>query len=265
MSFSPILPLTGYAGWAFLKRTMPAQKEAFQSTASLVRDEDYFRAKIGSVKTATELVSDRRLLSVALGAYGLDGDIDNRYFILKVLEEGTLDSNSLSNKLSDKQYRALSSGFGFGDYSVPRTQLSDFADKTLEAYRTRQFEAAVGAQDDNMRLALNAERELATLSTKNTSDDTKWFTIMGSEPLRKVFEGALGLPTSFSSLDLDQQLSTFKEKASKAFGGSEVSQFNESEKLDALIRRFLVRSEALASFSATSPGSIALTLLRGAG
>lgn len=264
MSFTPILPFTGYAGWAFLKRTMPQQQEALQATASVVRDEDYFRAKIGSIKTADDLVSDRRLLTVALGAYGLDADIDNRYFIKKVLEEGTLDAGSLANKLSDKQYRAFSSGFGFGDYSVPRTQLSDFADKTIEAYRTRQFEAAVGEQDDSMRLGLNAERELALLSGKTSSNDTKWYTIMGSEPLRQVFEGALGLPSSFSSLDLDQQLSTFKDKALSAFGSSEVSQFSDPDKLDALIKRFLIRTEAMASFTGTSSGQIALTLLQGA-
>lgn len=264
MSFTPIVPFSGYSGWSFLKRTMPAQKEVFQASPSLARDEDYFRAKIGSVKTAEALVSDRRLLTIALGAYGLDDDIDNRYFIKKVLEEGTFDSSSLANRLADKQYLALSSGFGFGDYSVPRTQLSDFADKTLEAYRTRQFEAAVGEQDENMRLALNAERELKTLSARNLSNDTKWFTIMGSEPLRRVFEGALGLPSSFSSLDLDQQLSTFKEKASKVLGSSEVAQFTDPDKVETLVRRFLVRSEALASFSATSPGAIALSLLQGA-
>nr|WP_022702340.1 DUF1217 domain-containing protein [Pseudorhodobacter ferrugineus] len=262
MSFSPIVPFSGYSGWAFLKRTMPAQKEAFQAAPTLARDEDYFRAKIGSVKTAEALVSDRRLLTVALGAYGLEADIDNRYFIKKVLEEGTLDSGALANRLADKQYRAFSSGFGFGDYAIPSTQLSDFADKTLEAYRARQFEAAVGEKDENMRLALNAERELKTLSARDVSNDTKWFTIMGSGPLRKVFEGALGLPSRFSSIDLDQQLATLKDKASQSFGSAEVSQFSDLKKVDELVRKFLVRSEALASFSATSPGAIALTLLQ---
>lgn len=42
-------------------------------------DEAYFRAKIGSVKTAEQLVSDRRLLKVALGAFGLEADINNRF------------------------------------------------------------------------------------------------------------------------------------------------------------------------------------------
>jgi hypothetical protein len=265
MSFTPIVPFSGYSGWAFLKRTMPAQQEAFQKSAELVRDEDYFRANIGSINSAEELVSDRRLLSVALGAYGLDDDIDNRFFIKKVLEEGSIDSTSLANKLSDKQYLAFSKAFGFGDYSVPRNKLSDFADKTLESYRTRQFETAVGDQDENLRLGLNAERELATLSARSISNDAKWYTVMGSEPLRSVFEGALGLPSSFSSLDIDVQLSTFKEKANKVFGSDEVSQFSDPDKIEGLVRKFLLRAEALASFSSTSPASIALSLLQNAG
>lgn len=264
MSFSPILPFGGYSGWSFLKRTLPAQTEAFRANPSLARDEDYFRAKIGSVKTADDLVSDRRLLKVALGAYGLDADIENRYFIKKVLEDGTLDTGALANKLADKQYRAFSSGLGFGDYDIPRTQLSDFADKTLAAYRIRQFETAVGEQDDNLRLAMNAERELSALASRTSSDETKWFTIMGSTPLRQVFEKALGLPNSFASLDLDQQLNTLQDKTKRAFGSDQVAQFDDPEKVEALIRRFLIRSEAVASFSSTSPGAVALSLLQGA-
>ena len=262
MSFSPIVPFGGYSGWAFLKRTMAEQKEAFVAAPSLARDEDYFRAKIGSVKTAEDLVSDRRLLTVALGAYGLDSDINNRFFIQKVLEGGTLKPEALANRLADKQYLALSAGFGFGDFSIPRTQLSDFADKTVEAYRTRQFEAAVGEQNDDMRLALNAERELSKLAGRSISDDAKWFTIMGSAPLRQVFEKALGLPSSFASLDLDLQLATLQEKAEKAFGSKEVAQFADPQNVEDLVSKFLIRSEALASFSGTSSASMALTLLQ---
>jgi hypothetical protein len=262
MSFAPILPFGGYTGWTFLKRTMAAQQQAFQSAPSLARDEDYFRAKIGSVKTADDLVSDRRLLAVALGAFGLDADINNRFFVKKVLEDGTLDPGALANKLADKQYRAFSSAFGFGDFGTPRTQLSDFAETTLTAYKARQFESAVGTQNEDLRLALNATRELGSIASRNSSEDTKWFTILGSAPLRQVFEKALGLPTSFAAIDLDQQLSTLRDKTEKAFGSPDISQFSEPEVLEDLIRKFLIRSEAMASFSATSPGSIALSLLQ---
>jgi hypothetical protein len=61
-------------------------------------------------------VGDRRLLEVALGAFGLDDDIRNRFFIRKVLEEGTTSpSRRFANRLSDKRYLALAETFGFGD------------------------------------------------------------------------------------------------------------------------------------------------------
>lgn len=264
MSFAPVIPLGGYAGWTFLKRTMAAQKTAFQANPATQRDEDYFRQKIGSVHTAEALVSDRRLLKVALGAHGLDADLGNKFFIRKVLEDGTLKTGALANRLADKQYAALSSAFGFGDYNTPRTQLSDFADTILADYRTRQFEAAVGEGNSDMRLALNAERELASLAGKSLSEDGKWFTILGSKALRTVFETAFGLPASFGAIDLDQQVSTMKVKAAALMGDSGVNQFAESAQVEKLLRRFLVRSESAAGgISPLAKGAGALQILSG--
>ena len=90
MSYSPILPVSGYGGWAFLKRTMATQTAAFNASGELKRDEDYFRARIGKINSAEELVADRRLLKVALGAFGLDADINSKAFVQNVLEDGTL-------------------------------------------------------------------------------------------------------------------------------------------------------------------------------
>jgi len=262
MSFAPVVPLAGYAGWGFLKRTLPSQKAAFAADTGIRRDDDYFRAHIGSIKSAEALVSDRRLLKVALGAFGLDADINNRFFIRKVLEEGTLNVGTLANRLADKQYLAMSAAFGFGDFPVPSTQISTFADTILSAYATRQFESAVGDQNGDLRLALNAERELPTLANRNISENAKWFTIMGSTPLRKVFETAFGLPPSFATLDLDTQLTTFRARAETTLGTANVSQFTDRVPLDKLLRRFLLRSEATAGLSSSAPGASALQLLQ---
>ena len=131
MTFQPVIPFGGFAGWAFLKRTMATQQAALQASSTNQRDEAYFREKIGKIETAEDLVSDRRLLRVALTAYGLEGDINNKAFIRKVLEDGTLKEGALSGRLANKQYEKFSAAFGFGDFSVPRSQLSDFADKPL--------------------------------------------------------------------------------------------------------------------------------------
>lgn len=265
MSFTPVVPLGGYAGWAFLTRTREAQKEAFVASPSLQRDEAYFRARIGSVTTAEELVADRRLLRVALTAFGLEADIDNRYFIRKVLEDGTLNPDALANKLADKRYLEFSKAFGFGDYAVPRTVLSDFADRILAGYETRSFEAAIGAQDDRMRLAMNAERELAALAGRAISDDAKWLLVMGSPPLREVFQTAFGLPAGFAALDLDQQMGVFRERAERLLGSSGIDQFADPARIEDLIRVFFLRAEIGAGGGAYSSASAALTLLQAAG
>ena len=262
MTFAPALPLSGYAGWTLLKRTMAVQTAAFSASPEIKSDEVYFRAKIGKIDSAEQLVSDRRLLKVALGAFGLGDDINNRYFIRKVLEDGTLKADALANKLADKSYQKFSAAFGFGNFATPSTKISDFPDKILTAYRSRSFEAAVGQQDGNMRLALNAERELTDLAAKTSSENTKWYTVLGSEPLRRVFETALGLPAAFGALDIDQQLSVIKSKAKSQLGSDKVADFAAPAEMDKLLRRFLIRSEIGALGSGTSAAQNALTILQ---
>lgn len=263
MTFQPALPFGGFAGWNFLKRTQTQQTSLSNRDPVQQRDVAYFREKIGKIDTAEQLVDDRRLLRVALGAFGLDSDIGNKAFIRKVLEGGTLTPDSLANRLADKQYQKFSAAFGFGDFSVPRSKISTFADKIIPDFQARQFEAAVGARDDNMRIALNAERELPAMAKRtNVSDDTLWFNVMGNKPLRQVFEVALGIPTSLGKLDLDRQLEVFKERAEKQLGSASLKQFKDPAAIDSLMRRYHIRSEAASATQLTSPQATALSLLQ---
>lgn len=263
MTFTAVVPLGGLGGWRFLTRTEDAQRASLARDPVIRRDVDYFRAKIGGVRTADDLVSDRRLLSVALGAFGLDADINNRAFIRKVLDDGTLTTGALANKLADKRYLELSKAFGFGDFAVPRTQLSDFSDKIIASYEARQFETAVGTQDSDLRLALNARRELAVLAARPVSENARWFAVLGSAPLRQVFQSALGLPASFAAIDIDQQLSVLKDRAGRILGNSAIAQFTDPDKVEGLVRRFLLRSQAQGDrFGAAGGQSAALSLLQ---
>jgi hypothetical protein len=262
MTFQPVVPLAGYTGWTFLKRTMDRQQALLQSSPVLQRDEAYFRDRIGKVRTAEELVSDKRLLRIALTAFGLEADVNSRAFIRKVLEGGTLTEGSLANKLADKQYQKFSAAFGFGDFSVPRTRLSTFADEILGQFRARRFETAVGAQNNAFRLALNAEREVQALASRSISETAKWYTLLGNAPLREVMQTALGLPKSFAAIDLDQQVAVMRDKAAAAFGAPTVSQFADPAKIEALVRRFHVRSDIQDRQAVATPAAVALALLR---
>jgi Protein of unknown function (DUF1217) len=262
MSFRPVLPLSGYSGWTFLKKTIDRQQAIQQASPVQKRDEAYFRDRIGNVGTAAELVADKRLLRISLTAFGLENDVNSKAFIQKVLEGGTLKEGSLANKLADKQYQKFSAAFGFGDFSVPRTGISTFADEILTQFRARTFETAVGQQNNTYRLALNAEREIPALAARPISETAKWYSILGNAPLREVLQGALGLPKSFASIDLDQQIAVLRDKAENAFGATTVAQFSDPARMEALVRRFQLRSEMQDQGAASSPASIALALLR---
>ncbi|TMV94022.1 DUF1217 domain-containing protein [Thioclava sp. BHET1] len=263
MSYQPIIPFSGYAGWSFLNRTMEKQQAAFNASSEIQRNEDYFREKIGSVETAEDLVNDRRLLSVALGAFGLDEDINNKFFIRKVLEEGSLDSESLANKLSDKRYLKLTQAFGFGDYGIPRTVLSDFPDEIVQKYERRQFEVAVGETDNSLRIALSVQRDLPELAAKDSSEKTKWYTIIGSPAMSEMMQTALGLPKSIGALDVDAQVRIYAEKADRLYGSTDPAQFAEPDTLKQLTRDYFLRSQLTTGTTITA-GNAALSLLQGA-
>jgi len=263
MSYEPVIAASGIVGWNVLTRTMAFQRQTFDASPDIVRDTDYFEAKIGSIKTAEDLVSDRRLLRVALGAFGLGDDINNRAFIRQVLDGGTLKDDALANRLTDRRYKELSKAFGFGDFDTPSTVLSDFGTKITERFRRQSFEVAVGQQDESLRLALNAERELGDLATRDVTNRTKWLQLMGTPPLREVFETALGMPSSFGQLDLDQQLEIFQDRAEQQLGTSDLSLYGDADQLSKLVQRFLLRAQ-VEEIQTASTGSIAISMLEGA-
>ena len=263
MTYQPVIAATGIAGWKMLDRTMAVQRKTFDASPQIVRDTDYFESKIGEIKTAEDLVSDRRLLRVALGAFGLEDDINNRAFIRRVLEDGSIDDGALANRLTDSRYKALTKAFGFGDFDTPRTVLSDFGAEITDKFRRQAFEVAVGEQDGALRVALYAERELADLSDRNVSNTTKWLQVMGTPALREVFEGALGMPASFGQLDLDQQLEIFQDRADRQLGYSDLSELADEGKVSKLIERFLLRSQ-IADIQTAGTGSVAISMLQGA-
>ncbi len=260
MTFQPFVPVGGLGGWRFLQNTLETQKEAHGRSPVLERDLDYFRENIGNVTSADELVSDFRLLSVALGAFGLSEDINSKFLIKKVLEEGVIDPESLANRLSDKRYRDMSRAFGFGDFDTPNTVLTTFADGIEERYRDQKFQEDMGRTNDTMRLGLNAQRELAALGEGEGSNRTKWFTLMGTPPLRTVMEGALNLPAAFATLPIDKQLETFQERARDVLGTDQLSEIGQGDVLDRVLDRFTAQAGLSSGVNVTSP---ALVLLRG--
>lgn len=114
-----------------------------------------------------------------------------------------------------------------------------------------------------MRIALYAERNLPDLAAKSQTDRTKWYTVIGSEPLRSLFQTTFNLPSSFGTLDIDQQVSTLEKKSKAMFGSSSLSQFKDAAAMEKLIRNYVIRAEAANGISTSSAkGASALQILQ---
>ncbi|WP_170383894.1 DUF1217 domain-containing protein [Ruegeria atlantica] len=261
MTFQPVIPTGGIVGWRFLQRTYDAQLESFSSSAVNEREAKYFLDNIGKVQTAEDLVSDRRLLQVALGAFGLEDDIDNRYFIQKILSDGTSADDALSNRLADKRYREFSKAFGLGPGDVRKTGLKSNMEAIAQDNVVSRFEVAVGKSNETMRISLYARHTLSDLAAQDSGADTKWFYLMGQPPLRSMMETALGLPSSFSQLDIDKQLEVFKDRLSKLTGSDDLAQFADEAAVGKLTDQYLARSQIAQLQSTISPAQTALILL----
>ncbi|MCB1369161.1 MAG: DUF1217 domain-containing protein [Rhodobacteraceae bacterium] len=260
MSFQPATPLGGVAGWAFLNRTLERQSASFRDSSEVARETAYFRDNIGKVTDAAGLVSDHRLLRVALGAFGLDSDIDKRFFVRKVLEEGTADPASMANRLVDKRYARLADAFGFDNPFGARTARPQAMATITAAFETRQFEIAVGNSDPSLRLALGFRREIAALAEAGGA--TGWYGLLGNIPVRKVLVEGFGLPTSFAGLDIDRQVATLQDRTASLYGSGDIAVFSDPDRVEDTIRRYLARSGASNSSIASGPAATALSLLQ---
>ena len=260
MSFQPIIGQGGYAGWRLLQRTGEMQRSLVARDPAVARDVAYVRERLGGAETAEALVADRRLRHVALSAFGLEADVNNQFFIRKVLESDLADPKSLANRLGDKRYLALAQAFGFGAGAGPDQAL---ANEVAERHLSAELERRIGTVDGNLRLALNAQRELASIGESGASDNTRWYNILGSAPLRKVVEGALGLPSSFTNFPVEKQLEQLKQRTERVLGSSSPSVFAEPAKLEKLIQQFLIRAEIVSP--AQSSYNAALVLLSNGG
>lgn len=256
MSYTPAIPLSGVAGLRFLERTGEAQREAHAQSPEIQRNIAYFKENIGSVQTAEDLVSDRRLLRVVLESYGLGEEIDKRAFIRRILDEGVDDPNALGSRLNNEAYKQMARDLRL-EGPIPRTTFTSIQDKIVSNYLDQNFEEAVGEQNNSLRLALDFKRRAPETAERG------WFALMGDSPNRAVLETAFNLPSDVASLDIDKQKELFEDRAFKLFGTRDAEEiFSDSAMMDKLISRYLVLDEAKSgSIGANVRGATALTLL----
>lgn len=265
MPIAPALPFSGLAGLNFIDRTYDRQFATFNKSPDIEREVNYFLEKAADITNVDQLMGDRRVLQVVLGAFGLDEDIDKGAFVRKVIEEGTFSNEAFSNRLVEPAYREMASFLGFGDVGgtlVFETTRLNIADR----FRERQFELAIGQVDLDLRLAMNFRREAERIVNSTASDENTWLRLVGSTRLRSVVEGALGLPSSFGQVDLDQQVAEIIDRADKRLDISSPKDLLNSEVMDDFIKQFMLNQQLVnGAVDSGAKGFAALTILQSSG
>lgn len=260
--FRPAIIVSGYSGWRVLEKTEPKQRETFEKSPGLLRDIEYFKENISKAKTAEDLVKDRRLLTVVLGAFGLGDEINKRGFILRILEGGTDADDSFANRLNEPRFKAMAKALGYGNIAGPKIELNSFQDDIISRFKSLEFERAVGDVDSDMRLAMNFKREILAIAQTESVDRSGWLQAMGQLPVRTLLSTAFGFPDAVAQLDIDRQVEMFEAKAQDLYGDKSAAVFLDPENVEDVIRRFFLFQQMKSGPNASTPGAAALTMLQ---
>lgn len=261
MTFAPSVPIGGYAGYKLFGRTLERQFAAFVKAPEVARELAYFRANIDKATSAGALVGDRRLLSVVLGAFGLDSEIAKRAIVRRVLEEPAHSRESFANRLGDPRWRAFARAVGFAN-GVPPLATRAAQERIAAQFAERAFERAVGEVDGDMRLALNFRREIRAIAESPAAGQSGWHQVLAQQPLRRVVEAAFGLPQALARLDVDRQRAILEEKSRALFGESSPAAFRDSVNVETMLRRFFATAASRQGAPPTGRGAAALALLQ---
>jgi hypothetical protein len=98
----------------------------------------YFTANIGKIATPGQLISDKRLLTFALAAYGLDAKSEPPERVMQMLTGGVGDPQSPANQLADKRYAAFVSAFNFAEHGAAATKRDEVSQLTPKRYLETQ-------------------------------------------------------------------------------------------------------------------------------
>ena len=199
----------------------------------------YFRANIGKVTSIDNLLADRRLLTYAMAAYGLDTSTETPATIKKMLEGGVSDPQSPANKLVDKSYARFVAAFDFVTHGATTTSRPEVLDKTPTGYTkmrelglVRLPAAYVKAETDYYlanvtRLQsiddLMADRRLLNFALSAYGFDP---TAESPERIRAMLEGGISDPASLANKSTDTRYAAFVSAFNFVEYGETATTFN---------------------------------------
>ncbi len=205
------------------------------------RATQYFEANIGKVKSVSDLMSNSKLYTYVMNAYGLGDMTYAKGLVTKVLEGGVSYSTALANTLNDSRYKALASAFTFSANGTATPPSSTTIQKTVNAYVEQQVETDVGKQSPGVQLALYFQRVAPTI--------TSTYGILADTKLLQVVQTALGLSPDMGAENIDTEANQLSKLVN-------IKDFTNPTKLNSFIERFTANYDATNKTTPTPTNAI---------
>ncbi|WP_416798369.1 DUF1217 domain-containing protein [Ciceribacter azotifigens] len=189
----------------------------------------YYQKKIQSIRTVDDLLADRRVVDVVLGAYGFDPANVSDEFLKQIFSSDLEDKKSFVNQQTDEDWAELVASFNFdGEGNLTRetvgtVQQRGTALETANMYLRQSLEESEGESNQGVRLALYFERMAPTL--------TDPYALIADSALLEVFRVTYGFSSEFSSMDVDMQAKIVEKNL-------DLSEMQDPAKVKRLLQRF---------------------------
>ncbi|MGV6872335.1 DUF1217 domain-containing protein [Pseudochelatococcus sp. B33] len=191
---------------------------------------------LDAIKTADDLAGNWQVLSIGLRAFDL-GHLAGQEKAIVAALKGDTRALPLTSTKDRENFEAFKAVFAFESDGTPTAApLVRDARKTVQAYIRQVLELDVGREDNNVRLALNFQRRAAEIKSA--------YDILADEALAAVIRTAFGIPAESAAADIDAQARLITSQVN-------IEDFQDPEKVEKLIRRFLLLADVEAG--ANSP------------
>lgn len=209
-----------------------------------------YQEKIQSIGTVSELLAEREVLDVVIGAFGLDPEVVTDDFLKQAFRSDLADPKSFVNQQADNRWAELVASFNFdANGNLTRETIGTIQQRgetmeTVNKYLRQTLEEAEGASNEAVRLALYFQRTAPTV--------TDAYGLIADDALMAVFRTTFGYSDEFSNMDVDQQARIINDNM-------DLADLQDPEKLE----RFLQRYTAMYDTENSVASSSAATILSG--
>lgn len=228
------------------------ENEKTAAREAATKKAEVYQERIQSIDTVKELLADREVIDVVVGAYGLDAENVTDDFLKQVFASDLSDPKSFVNQQPDGRWAELVASFNFdANGNLTRETIGTVQQRgetleTVNKYLRQTLEENEGASNEAVRLALYFERTAPNI--------TDAYGLIADDALMAVFRTTFGFSDEFSNMDVDQQARVINDNL-------DLAELQDPAKLE----RFLQRYTAMYDTENNVGASSAATILAGGG